>query len=476
MEFFNSDEAVSEVVGNVFILALTIVGVASITLLGVPSIQRLEDMADVRNTEQTFATLDSRVSSAIIGDSPMKTVNINLGGGSLVVEPNGTGRESYMVIKSVNNTFNITIPMGKVKYSLGDRIVAYEGGGVWSKYPAGSVMISPPEFHYDGKTLTLPVSTINGNADIAGKGTAVIIFEKNSTIVLFPNTTIDINRTNPLSYNLSGKVYVNITSDFYDAWADYARDLLYTGVSTDPANRKTSVELKVVPSSLGGSNPISYPINMWGLPGDNTPLDKWSFRIYSNHFNSLNWDIRASSPGNKRLIYQLTATNTYATVKAGYEDDGQGYDDSAETWSSGASFPIQGTAPNQYVDIDLLNKSINLTYTSVSQVGNNNGGSNNGAGCQYIDKISGSQEFNDTAFSWSSPYITKFNANKTQSLYNVTQHYLWIMAQSGDFFFNKCQNGENGPEPNSTMVLGYNATGTLRFLQISEYNVSVDIR
>jgi hypothetical protein len=215
---------------------------------------------------------------------------------------------------------------------------------------------------------------------------------------------------------------------------------------------------------------------MWGLPDDNTPLNNWSFRIYSKSFNSLNWDIRASSSGNKRLIYQLTANKDDAMVKVGYEDDGKGYDDSAETWLSGASFPIQGTAPNQYVDIDLLNKSINLTYTSVSQVGNNVGGNNNGAGCQYVDKISGSQEFNDTAFSWSSPHITNSNANKTQSLYNVTQHYLWLMAQSGDFFFNKCQNGENGPEPSSTMIIGYNAIGTLRFLQISEYNINADIR
>ncbi len=129
MQFLRSEKAVSEVVGQVFILSLTIVGVAAITLFGVPSIYRLEDMADLRAVEQAFTALDSRVSSVIIGDSPMKTVNVNLGGGILTVMPNSTGRESYIVIKSANNTFNVTIPMGKLEYTLGDRIVAYEAGG-----------------------------------------------------------------------------------------------------------------------------------------------------------------------------------------------------------------------------------------------------------------------------------------------------------------------------------------------------------
>ncbi|WP_456303695.1 DUF7289 family protein, partial [Candidatus Methanoperedens nitratireducens] len=74
MEFLRSEKAVSEVVSQVFILSLTIIGISAITLFGVPSIYRLEDMANVRAAEQAFTALDSRVSSVIIGDSPMKTV------------------------------------------------------------------------------------------------------------------------------------------------------------------------------------------------------------------------------------------------------------------------------------------------------------------------------------------------------------------------------------------------------------------
>ncbi len=152
-----------------------------IVLVGVPSIYKLQDMTAVKNAEQAFTLSGSQASGTLLGDAPQRVVNINPGGGVVTVEPNGTGRESYVIIKSANNTFDITIPMGKVKYTYGDRIVAYEGGGIWSKYPSGgSVMLSPPEFHYDGRTLTLPVPTILGNASISGKGAGAVIFTKDS--------------------------------------------------------------------------------------------------------------------------------------------------------------------------------------------------------------------------------------------------------------------------------------------------------
>jgi len=148
-------------IGHVIILGITIIGISMITLYGVPSIYSLEDMANIKNVEHAFTVIDSSASMAILGESPQQIANINLGGGSLTVEPNSPGSPSYIAVNS--SSFNIIIPMGKVKYQLGDRIVAYEGGGLWSKYPSGSVMLSPPEFQFNGVMLMLPVIDISGN-------------------------------------------------------------------------------------------------------------------------------------------------------------------------------------------------------------------------------------------------------------------------------------------------------------------------
>ncbi|KCZ71769.1 hypothetical protein ANME2D_01824 [Candidatus Methanoperedens nitroreducens] len=475
MKFLRSEKAASEVIGHVIILGLTITGVALIALIGVPSIFSLQDMANIRNAEQAFTVLDSRASIALLGESPMQVVDINLGGGTLAVKPNGTGRESYMIIGRENEGDTIIIPMGKMEYRLGDRIVAYEGGGVWSKYPSGgSVMLSPPEFHYNGRTLTLPAINIAGDAAIGGKGAAAVYLKKNGTKVIFPDPYQGTNRTNPINSSISGTIYVNVTSDFYDAWADYARSLLYTKVRTDENNRTASIELTVVPSGFGASTDITYPVSFRGLPDTGAPLDNFSFRIYNNNnFNNFNWDIRAKT-GNRILIFYIKKNPpNRVELMVGYQDNDNIINPSdGETWG-GANFYIQTDAKGSYIDVDLLDISRNLTYQ------NENVGSTNANLCQQ--PVSGTvRGIRTTADSWSNIYINTSNANKTQSIYNVTQHYIRKMAEGGDIFFFKCapavnneQNQNNEPADDSSVLVDYNPVGAITFLYISDNKADV---
>lgn len=461
MKLVTSEKADAEVIGHVILLGITMVGLSMIMLYGVPAIYSLKDMANIKNVEQTFTVLDSRASRVVLGESPLQITNINLGSGSLTVEPNNTDTKSYMVIKSKNDTFNITIPMGKVKYILGDRTVAYEGGGVWSKYPAGSVMLSPPEFHYNGVTLTLPVITISGNTSIGGKGSAAITFLKAETMVLYPNASVK-NRTNPVNFTNTGKVYVNITSDFYDAWADYAESLGYTLVTTNSTKRTTDIELTVVPSTLGEKTSITNPIVFRGLDSsDPTPLENLSFRFEasdSNGFNSLNWQLTAAT-GTKKLIFHLSgASDNKADLNIGYQDTGLGYGDFAETWKGTDIFKVVGSGANAYLEVDLLNQSVNLTYDEVN-VGATSGD------CTKIQQT----DFNNTAFTWSG--VTE---NTQKSLYNITQHYLQIFAP--EVQLGKCNPGGNNPVGgDSTMLVNYTTTGALTYLQITQNSANVSI-
>ena len=460
MKLLSSQKAEGELIGHVIILGITIIGISMITLYGVPSIYSLEDMANLKNVEQAFTVMDSSASRAILGESPQQIANINLGGGSLTVEPNSPGSPSYIAVNS--SSFNIIIPMGKVKYQLGDRIVAYEGGGLWSKYPSGSVMLSPPEFQFNGVMLMLPVIDISGNASVGGKGTATVSFKKkNATLVLYPNTSL----SNPVSINQSSKVYVNVTSDFYDAWADYARSLAYTNVVENPATHTTGIELTVLQAESGAPSSITDPIVMAGIdPTILAPLENFSFRLVPFK-NDINWDIRAGA-GKKKLIFHFKGTvkdpGNQIDLNIGYWEGNNSY---TETWEGANLF----TSPTgEYVDVDLLNKSVNLTYKDKSV------GSDNSKDCQpFGTKING---ITDTDFSWDNLTINTTNANKTQSLYNITQHYIQKMAQK-DIYFNQCSPGKKGdkaPSSASTMLLNYNGTGTL-YLHVSENRADVGI-
>ncbi len=478
MNLLASEKAESETIGHTLLLLITILGVSVILLYGVPTIQNLEKMIISKNAEQTFAVQDSRASRAVLGDSPMQMTDINLGGGSPTVLRNSSKNPSYMVVNS--SSFNFKLPMGKVMYQLGDRIVAYEDGGIWSKYPGGgSVMLSPPEFHYNGVTLTLPVFNVSGNASVGGEGTAAISFNKNPPIVRYPNASYCLNLgfaptncTNPVNYTTTGKVYVNITSDYYDAWAKFVDESInYAKVVEVNDSRKTvSIELRVVPSNFGDVTSIPGVIYFRGVdPSNPEPLNNFSFKIVRNppnDFNNYNWQITAIS-GTKTLIFYLKqAPGNHLELRIGYQDTGLGYpaSHSAEIWDNATAFPITGSTAS----VDLLNQSINMTYTGTGGV---DVGVDNGIGvCIKIPQ----NHFNDTAFTWSG--VTQ---NTQKSLYNVTQHYIWKMAQDEDFSFKQCipsqGHGNQGPDPGSTMLLNYSATGALTYLHITDNKADVGI-
>jgi len=248
MKPLRSENAASEVVGYLIILGLTLTGISLITLVGVPSIYKMQEMVSVRNVEQAFTILDSRASQVSLGESRMQRSDINLGGGSMIVKPNSSEKSFVLIeLKSGSNvTKSIPIEMGKTVYMLGEREIAYEGGGVWSKYPAGSVMLSPPEFHFNGVTLTLPIVNISGNSSIGGKGSASLKIEKvnndGNTTKIYPNSTL----TNPIPDNVT-KVNITIYSKYYDAWADYFKSINLVKVYSYPAEKKVTVTLETPP-------------------------------------------------------------------------------------------------------------------------------------------------------------------------------------------------------------------------------------
>lgn len=461
----SSEKAEGELVGHVIILGITVLGVSMISLYGIPAIYSLQDIANVKNVEQTFTVLDSQASRAVMGESPLQITNINLGGGSLTVEPNSTS-PSYIMVNST--IFNLTIPMGKIEYQLGNRIVAYEGGGVWSKYPSGTVMLSRPELHYNGVTLTLPVFNISGNDSVGGRGTASVSVKKPAIQVLFPSPNW-INRTNPVNFTQVGKVYVTIKSDFYDAWADHIGTLSSAKVvSKDATNSTARIELTVYPAYIGRSDSsIANPIAFRGLDGsDSTPLNNFSLTIKGID-SSFQWDIRAKSASeNKRLIFDLNRESCGGggdclTIKVGYQQ-GSGLG-TAETWIGDRLLPVQGN----YSEVDLLNKSINLTYES-NGVGTVNS-------CSDVAQIA-QGDFNDTGFSWTDRVVNITSPYNKQSLYNITQHYIQLMAQDSDFSLYQCSPaGRHGPDPISTMYINYYAPGGLTYLHITDNRADIKI-
>ncbi len=433
MKLLSSETAASEVIGHLLILFITILGVGMIALYGVPAIYSLEDMANSKNSEQAFTVLDSRASRVTLGESPLQITNINLGGGTVTVEPNSPSNPSYMVINSSN--FNIVIPMGRVKYILGDRIVAYEGGGVWAQYAGGgTVMLSPPEFHFNGVTLTLPLISINGSSSVGGKGTATISFKKNSinsTIVRYPNTSA--NMTNPVN-STADKIYVNITSDFYEGWAAYMTNSLYTTVSKNPASKTVRVELIVKPPM--GTFPIGT-IYVRNLDTTNlTPLNNFSLNLVTDeHHEEVHEEIEIKN-GSSEFKIDIHREG-HDEIKFDLEFNGH----PDEKWE------YSYYDNSDILNINLLNTSMNFTYHD---------------GCTST---------------WS-PQVCHPN---NKSLYDIMQHYMVLLGTDSTITFNPCDHddchdGDHIDYSKSTYTLNYDVGPVaLTYLHITENRADVGI-
>ncbi|MBC7085628.1 MAG: hypothetical protein H5T43_04605 [Methanomethylovorans sp.] len=470
---FECKTAESSVVGIVIILMLTTLSVGTILLYGIPTINDMQDMAKTQKVEQAFTVLDSRVSKVALGESPLQTTSLSLMGGTLEVKGEGASynnSEITIVLANIDapwydsfskqryrwgawegfetqNDFTMfNVPMGYIIYNKDDRIVGYEGGGVWSKYPTGqAVMISPPEFNYNGETLTLPVMCIIGNTSISG-GTDVGITVSSTNIptVLYPDPVKDKRMINPLK---SDKVLIYIKSNFYNAWCDYANTLAYTSATVDETNSTAVVELEVMPPM--GKSVLTHNFKVGALNVSRAaPMHNFSFDFgarSSQGLNPTNYQISATS-GTKTLIYslakkgganQLQLTVTYQdTAAASY----------TEKWNGVNVFPVKGTKQDQQAIVDLLDKNFVMKYASDKDF-----------------------SWNDTSAVSLPPNVNFHNGDET-SLYNITQHYMRLITMDGSVKFSLNSPGKSDPVDydKSSLTLYYDGMpGAITYLHVT---------
>ncbi|MBN2109786.1 MAG: type IV pilin N-terminal domain-containing protein [Methanosarcinaceae archaeon] len=483
-KFAQNKVAVSSVVGIVVMLAITLLSIGIIILYTLPAIDDMEDMAKAQKIEQGFTVFDSRTSKAALGESPLQTTGISLMGGNVEVmgDDDAYNESRIMIIalsfnSSWNNSFyqnheywnawenyenepdfaGFNASMGKIMYTSGDRVIAYEGGGVWSRYPTGgTVMVSPPEFHFNGETLTLPIMKIKGNTSIAGSTDVDIsVKSSNDPEILYPNTKHNSLFSNPIE---ADKIIIYIQSDFYDGWAEYAETLISTTATLDHVNKTAILELDTMPEM--GTFPIAQNFKIAQLNESNPePIYNFSFYIDvittdASNFNSVDMWIKATA-GTKYLEYS-TRKNTMDYVI--YKDSL--VSEEYETWvDAGYEFTeYEDPANKKHANctFDLLNK----TYLM-----------------EYDDKDIEEYSWNVTSPTTMIPNVT-INDGAMQSLYNITQHYFKLMAQEGTIDCTWTQKSNKKVEElDSEYTLVYDGGGAIiTYLHITsnELEVTVD--
>jgi cytoskeletal protein CcmA (bactofilin family) len=211
----------SEVIGIVILLSFTIATVLMILFATGGISGNVASQAADKGMENQFAQMDSQISSTVFSgsDSGSRVVNLQMEDGVVESDPDGSRMKVVFDEEGGPEKTLVNTTLGSIEHREGDKIIAYEGGGVWrsSTDSEGSVMISSPEFHYGGEgaqqTLTIPIINVDSEKSISGDRGSVSV-RSTGTEIKHGDDPLD----NPLT---EGDVKVTVKSDYYQAWGKY---------------------------------------------------------------------------------------------------------------------------------------------------------------------------------------------------------------------------------------------------------------
>lgn len=259
----------SATIGVALLFGITIVGTVAIIALGANAVTDTQRQSELERAEHMMTQFDSQASLVALGQVGQRSVTFDQSDGAYSIDPdagsvqivhsdfNGTNDDGDAV-PGANNDDEIIYEgtLGAVIYRNGDTTLAYQGGGVWRKDGSGGAsMVSPPEFHYRGATLTFPVVRVTGGGSASGRVTGEI--RKGSTVQVYPNASNSYSGTSMAYLNPQqhGEVYLNVTSEYYEAWAQYFRQRTESNVTEFPEQNKIKVNL----ISTGLTGPFQMP-------------------------------------------------------------------------------------------------------------------------------------------------------------------------------------------------------------------------
>jgi hypothetical protein len=235
----DSGRAQSETVGFVLIVGFVVLGSVLVAVFGAMALDSTEGQLSEERAENALTQFDSKAALVALGDSGSHDASFGSGAADRdelsIDEAAGwlnvtvTNRTTEQVVMYENVT------LGALVYQGAEARLAYQGGGVWRATRTGGQMIAPPEFHYQGETLTLPAITIEGDGTLNED----VTIERNYTRTLFPDPS-DAELTNPLENHV---VNVTVGSEFYRGWGEYFIERTEGEVDMNPDEETARLKL-----------------------------------------------------------------------------------------------------------------------------------------------------------------------------------------------------------------------------------------
>ena len=400
-KFVQSEDAVSETIGYSFILGIVVVSVGVMMVIAYPTLVNMQETAFIEAESQALNMLSGRINMVGLGATSSQVTRMDLNGGTMNVYNDS---DNWLNISVKNETgdevqiFNKRL--GKLEYTINENTIAFENGGIFRKYPSGDpVMIRPPEFHYNGETLTFPVIRFNNSASAGGKGAITIYTSSaNPPMIVYPNVTSA--NINPI---IGKQIRIQLKSDYYKAWARYIEERTEFVPVPDDINHEVKVFFNSKPSALPSE--LRVPIDIIGIDTTNsTPLNDFILNL-SKVEESFHMVLRAPLQNSNDLVIEMQKNGGLGTagttIWVSYNKGGYN-----ESWRTDTLALINGNITS----IDLLNSSVS----------------------SYYDSNDASGTWTNESFPYNRTYI-KSGDKGPVNLSLVIQHYIRLVSSTGTF-------------------------------------------
>lgn len=478
MDAFRPDlRSVSSPVGIILIIGLTLVGAVGIAVFGSVALQGAQDDSRIGQAEQSMVQFDSRAAQVALGDSQTQRVSLgSTSGGTYRVDEDagsiqlihedwdgeGSGDENITERKS----------LGAVIYEVGDKEIAYQGGGVWRKDDGGrSQMVSPPEFHYRQATLTLPIIRVTGSGSAAGNVNARTSQIQTGQEV-FPDTSETYPDGEPYQNPVAqGNMTVEVQSEYCEGWRRYLEQRTDGEVSDCDGDGTVKADL----ITLGGQGPFDIvkgsSLTVRGQD-ENDPLDDFTLRFESGSnsgFNNFGWTMSNDQSSEKQFEIYLeggggTGDGDPVHMHLYYSEDGG---DNYHSWviseDSSDAFTVSGDGDEAVLEVDLLDASRDIEYKDFTEENLTPGD---------VLEFEGEGNFIGNEDIGGTSYSTGSN----EALDTVVNHY-FALAGDLDLTIDERQQGNAGlDDGDSEGVIRYAGDGrVVTFLHVTENEVDVEL-
>lgn len=263
----------AEIIGVVLLLAVTVGVVTATVVVGSAALSDARSDAETSTVENTMAHMSSKVSLVALGDSESRRFDLGTVERGDVSVREDAGRIE-LIQRPYNDSGNETVlyneTFGAVVYSGPNRDIAYQGGGVWIHDGDNSSMISPPEYHYRGTTLTLPVVRVTGEGSASGRVTGTVRRVR----------VADQPAAMPENPHTNGTIVIRIQSEYYEGWYEFLSQRAEGSTRIYHGNQTVVSEL-VVPQEVSVDHALALNAQEFNPP-KNADVDEENIETGAN--------------------------------------------------------------------------------------------------------------------------------------------------------------------------------------------------